>query len=169
MKRCASGWCALLMSAAVFVGALVLTFSSLPTRVATHFDGAGRADGYMEAQAHVISMAGLGLAAAVISVGLFFALRYFPVGLVNMPEKEYWMSPARKEQTYDRFFHAGLWLAALELLFVLGLHLLVIDANRKSPPQMSNLLWTLGGSFAVLLLVWMLWLFNGFRRPVGRR
>ena len=60
---------------------------------------------------------------------------------------------------------AILWLAALLALFALGVHLLVINANRSVPPQLETgpfLALLLG--FAVVLVAWIGVLARRFRR-----
>ena len=73
---------------------------------------------------------------------------------MNIPRRDYWLARERRAQTSDMLLGRLLWLAALLTVFIGGLHILVTQANRHTPPQlpMGALLGLVIGFFIVLLL-----------------
>ena len=126
--------------------ALAVTFNDLPERMATHFSGDGRANGWMSRTAHLWFTTGLGLGLPGAVVGICYAIRFFPVGLLNIPHRDYWMAPERRGATYDFIFHHSLWLACLAVAFVIGIHLSIVQANKVFPPMLAS------GSLMIILV-----------------
>lgn len=147
----------LLLLYVIFFASLFSTIPELPDRVATHFGGSGRADGWMSQQAYMRGAISFGLGLPLLFVAIFFLLRFVPVSALNMPNREYWFSPERRAQSFDWLLRHSLWFASLSVLFLLGIHLSVLDANRAFPPRLSNA-WMLGitGSYLAGMLLWII-------------
>jgi uncharacterized membrane protein len=86
-----TSWLWLLALAAV-VGYFFLTYGELPGRVATHFDGAGRPNGFQTKQVYLTSFLGFIFILNGIFGGLYFLLRRIPAAFLNIPRKDYWLS-----------------------------------------------------------------------------
>ncbi len=91
----------------------------LPDRVASHFGASGRPDAWSSKSFFVgLYLAVVGLIAVLLpSIGLIISK--MPVSLINLPNKDYWLAPERKRETFavlSRFF---LWMAAATLLLLL--------------------------------------------------
>jgi hypothetical protein len=100
-------------------------------------------------------------------VGVTACTRWMPARFVNLPHREYWLAPERRKETSAVVFNYGLWMACLTILFVTGLHLLMVQANTVlkgkglSPDGMALLLvFYVGG-----LLIWCLLLLRRFIHP----
>lgn len=120
----------------------------------------------MSRTAHLWTMAAFGGGLSVLLPGLFYCLRFLPVSGINLPNREYWLAPERRDETYRVFFVAGVWLASLQVLLMIGLHLLVVDANASQPPRMSNSVFMLGGGFLLAIGVLIYLLVRRFSRAV---
>lgn len=152
----------------VFLGYVTLSVSQLPGRVATHFDARGQADDWMDRASYVQFTVVFGFVFPLIVVGICYAIRFFPNNLINLPHRDYWLAPERRAETMTDVFRHSLWFACLTLGFVLGMHVLTIQANRQQPPQLSGLL-TLAvvGGFLLGMAVWSVGLIRRFRRVQG--
>lgn len=151
---------------AAFVFDVLLTAQTLPPRVATHFDGAGHANGWMSRAGHLRFMLCFGVGLPLFLAGLFYAIRIMPTGLVNMPHRDYWLAPERRADTNNRLFAHGLWLACLMLLFFAAVHHQIIGANRTPTPRLSSEgTIVLLGAFLAGLLVWIVRLYRLFPKP----
>lgn len=137
------------------VAGLLLTFDQLPERVASHFNFAGQPDNWMSRTNHVWTMGGVAVGLSTLMLGSFYCVRFFPPAAINLPRRDYWLASARREETFTFVFRAGMWLAGLEALFMLGLHLLVVAANASSPPQLSSSIWLLAGLFLACVGGWV--------------
>ncbi len=147
-----------------FVAAMVLTFDRLPERVAAHFDAAGQANRWVYRTSHIWMTGALGVGLSALTLGIFYSIRFFPPSMINLPRRDYWLGAERREETLGWVFRAGVWLASAEVLFMLGLHLLVVSANEASPPHLSSGAWFLAGLFVAFIIVWIGVLFRRFNR-----
>ena len=117
---------------------LFLSASLLPERVATHFAGSGQPNGWMSRSGHLLFTRLFGLGLPLFTVGLCYAIRFFPVGRISLPRREHWLAPGRREETFAYLFRHSLWMASLEVGFVAGIHYLVVQANRAHPVNLPT-------------------------------
>jgi hypothetical protein len=85
--------------------------------------------------------------------------------LLNLPNKDYWLAPERREPTLTRLDN---WLALLGLgltLLFAGIHTHMLLASHPDWPQLPDAAWIAGG--AALLIGFHLWLF-ALLRHFGR-
>jgi len=136
------------------LSSLIGTAQLLPAKVASHFNGAGAPDGWMGRQDYLWSMAGVELALALLILGVFYGMRYFPPAAINLPRREYWLSEDRRAETFGILFRAGAWLASLVAVLFCGLHLLVVAANSSQPVRLSSAAWLLLAGFLAAMSVW---------------
>jgi uncharacterized membrane protein len=101
----------------------------LPARVATHFDVAGRANGWMPRTGQTAWHIGMVLFLAGLLEGLAWLSPRLPHQYLNLPHRDYWLAPERRAGTQA-------WLAGLArllgcglMLFFLALFHLVYRAN----------------------------------------
>jgi len=137
----------------LYLAFLVLQVSSddlLPPRVATHFGFSGQADGWMDRGSY-LAFEGISLAAlAAFFAGISLFVRSLPARYINLPRKDYWLTPARRALT-GRILRARMgWLLCLMTLFFAGLHVLTLQANRVSPPQLPM------GGLLMLIIAFLL-------------
>lgn len=152
----------------LFAGATFVwhTSASLPPVVASHFGSNGAADGFMPRDTYVAMM-------LVIAVGLPLLIAFLPGALasrggknLNIPHREYWLAPERRENTITFLRLHGQWFAAALALFLGHVHWLVVQANMLRPPQLSTFGMVAGlVAFFVFLGSWLVVLFARFRRP----
>ncbi len=152
----------ILMAGAIYF--VITTSTNLPLQMASHFNAEGIADGFMSQEGYTNTM----LALIVLVPGLLaltpLGMRKLPANLINIPHKEYWLTPERREltfQTLNRFMSV---MACFLLLFLSYVHWLVILANERQPPAMSvpNIVL---GMIVFLLLIggWSLLLHRQFK------
>lgn len=118
----------------------------LPDQVATHFDGSGNANGWMNRSEHGFGMAVMGLGVPALLVGLCALMRWLPPSLINMPNAAYWRSP---EQYPTACQIMNVWartLASMVLVWFTLLNREIVLANRSTPPALH------AGAMGVLTL-----------------
>jgi serine/threonine-protein kinase len=145
---------ALVVSQAGLILTLLYASRRLPPRIASHFDAAGVPDGWMARDAYLWTMSAAGLGISIFILAAFYAARYFPPAVINLPNKEYWLAPERSADTHEAFFRAGVWLASLVATLELAVHLLVVAANNSAPPKLSSHIWLLTAGFLLAILAW---------------
>lgn len=150
--------------------ALVLaTTAGLPPLVASHFAADGRANGWMSREAYAWMMALMSLVTpyAVWSAAAWLPRRW--PRLVNIPFRDYWLAPERREATLARLGRMGLWMGLLSAALIAGIHVEVVLANRRVPPAAGDgMLWVLG-PFVVAIVALVVWTAWRFRLPKGAR
>lgn len=112
------------------------SFSQLPERMASHFGPSGLPNGWMTKQSFFIVYA---LVIAVTSVLEFLPARSIarssPSNL-HLPNKEYWLAPERRAQTFAYFTKFFAWYGCAVLLVLVIAMGLAINANLNPPPRL---------------------------------
>ena len=158
---------ALLVGATWFV---LSTTASLPEYVASNFRGDGLANAFMHRDTYRWFMLAFAVGLPVVLVVLIAYLpRRFP-GATNIPNRDFWFAPERREETLAYLTQCALQLGCLLTVFACGVHWLVIQANALKPPRLAN------GPFLTMLVVFLAILGIGivallrrFRKPLTSR
>jgi hypothetical protein len=141
------------------------TSGALPERVASHFNAAGLANGYMTRNAYRIFMLAFGFGVPLLVVALVGWLPRLAPNLINIPNRDYWLAPERRVATLAALDGCALWLGCLLTALAGGVHWLVIRANAVEPPRLENGLFvTLLGAFVAGLVCWIIVLLRRFRK-----
>ncbi len=140
--------------------------SNLPPTVATHFSRPGHPDRWMSASGYVRFMIAFGVGLPLFMVAVFYALRWIPPSLINLPRKDFWLAEERLQETRRYFFRRGLWLGCMMLLLMIGLHYTIVRANQITPPQLApQHAFGLMIIFLVALAFWLVTFLRHFARP----
>lgn len=127
----------------------------LPERVASHFDGAGQADGWSSKSEFLITnlvlVAGIGL----LFLGIAALLDKVPNAWINLPNKDYWLAPDRRAATLDVIQRQMEWLGAATVVLLLGITQLTIEANLTGRPALGEVFWVLFGGYMLFMAVWL--------------
>ncbi|MBS0380081.1 MAG: DUF1648 domain-containing protein [Proteobacteria bacterium] len=157
---------AFLMLVAAAVLLILGSSRYLPATVASHFGAGGNPNGSMSRNAYLsVMLALVAIVPLVMSVAPAHTLRN-PDARINLPNRDYWLAPERREQTIQALLGQIRWFAAALLVFLCYTNVLVVRANALAPPHLNGAALGLG----VLLLlaslaVWALLLIARFRRP----
>jgi uncharacterized membrane protein len=162
-----------LRTPAIVLAALCLGFliyltcstSLLPERVAIHFGAGGQPNGWMSRSTHVVFMGALGMGLPLISVIIAFVIRLVPARFINLPNRDYWLSPERQSQTCIYISRQLIWLACLEVVFFAGIQFLIVEANQMAPVQLPmEMFLPLIGGFLVAVVLWIIVLIRHFAK-----
>jgi len=159
----------LLCYAAIFALALAQLehyLPLLPRNVATHFGGGGIPNGWMSKGAFRAFYLGFLLlmpGGMAVSGWLF---RIIPPRFMNLPHKDYWLAPARREATLKSLQRDMSVFSLFIALFIVGLHQLVIMANLADPVRLDNgLIWSLAGALIAVVIGFAIRQYRRFRLP----
>jgi uncharacterized membrane protein len=145
----------------VSLGQAMWYHPQLPGLVASHFNAAGQADGWMP-RAHFLKLQillSLGVTAGFAVLALVVA--GVPDAWINLPHRAYWLAAARREET--RRYLSGVVLSSGcgTLAFLLFLHQRVQHANLDGTRQLTP-------SFGVVLAVALVLIAGPLIRPLRR-
>lgn len=149
-----------------FGASMVMAANELPERVATHFDFAGRANGWLSRPNHLLFMTAFGVGLPLFLVGVISSIRWLPAGMVNIPHRDYWLSAERRGETSAWLAKHALWLACLTSGLIAALNVMVTLANRDEPAVLPAARgFGVVAMFLVGIAVWVTVLCRHFRRP----
>jgi len=139
----------------LFMGLLewMQVYPQLPDRMASHFDFYGRPDGWQPKEAFFLVMAVVIGVTGLIGFLLPALIAAAPAGFINVPRKDYWLAPERREETL-RFLRTHLEWSACGVLFVLLYAASqAINANLPdhAPFGAQGLLYALAGFFLLTI------------------
>ena len=103
------------------IGHAVYYYPFLPDRVASHFGASGRPDAWSskESFARIYFIVIAFIAVLFPGIGLIF--RKIPTSFINLPNKDYWLSTERKEETIAVLSRQFLWFGSATLLLLLDI------------------------------------------------
>ena len=139
-----------------FFSYLAISASSLPNCIATHFDGSGQPNGWMNRSSYMLFIAVFSFVLPLFLVGISFTCRFFPDKYFNIPHRDYWLVPQRRAETFSYLFNHSLWFACITVCFIIGIHFSIIKANSLTPAHLSTpMILGLMGCFLAGLVVWI--------------
>ncbi len=155
-----------LLLLALAAGYIIATADRLPQQVASHFGANNLPDAAMTRDFYRAYMLGFTVVFPLAIVGAIGWLpRLFPRH-VNLPNRDYWLAPEQREQTLADLRALACWLGCMIVLFMAGIHFVILVANASVPPALpANLFIGIGLSFVALLALWIVILNRHFRRP----
>jgi uncharacterized membrane protein len=154
----------LLLFALLFV---ITTASDLPLLVASHFDAAGRANGFMSRAGYIRFVLCLCLGFPLLVVGILRAV-YSRATDLKLPNRDYWLAPQRLARTRAFLVAHGVWFGSLLVTLACFVHWLELRANRQQPPHLSSQTFAAGLiAFLLAMAAWIAVLMLAFRRPDG--
>ena len=112
----------------------------------------------------LISLLMFGLPLLVVELNIILP-RFVP-RLLRIPARDYWLAPERRDETLASIATSGAFIGCLITAFIIALHLLVVEANSRTPARIdSDALWILLGTFVLAMLAWQFFRWRRFRRP----
>ncbi|HYR58970.1 MAG TPA: DUF1648 domain-containing protein, partial [Chthoniobacteraceae bacterium] len=103
------GWLALACLFAAFAAGVAHFSRQLPERVATHFGVNGRPNGWMSRTQYRNFTIGIGIGTPVFIVATFAIVERLKGWGVNIPNRAYWLDPARRDATFAFIERQGFW------------------------------------------------------------
>jgi uncharacterized membrane protein len=152
----------LLLLAVLFVNQ---TLAELPANVAVHFDASGQADSFMAHGRYRLFAVFFAVGLPMLLVAVMSAA-YSRATALKLPNSDYWLAPPRLARTRAFLVAHGVWFGSIWVALSCFVHWLVLDANRRQPPHLSNER-LFAGLFVLLLcmIAWIGTLMFAFRRP----
>jgi uncharacterized membrane protein len=124
----------------VLVAAVQLNYYAqrLPDIVGSHFGTSGLASAWQTKMALFTVELMVIVVATIVSFGVPRLITAMPVSAINLPNKEFWLSPERREETFLFLRTQMAWFGCALLAFLLFVMELVFRANLHTPPRLNN-------------------------------
>ena len=163
-----------LLYAVIFVtvvGAAVIhawrAYPQLPEHMATHFNGAGIADGWGERDSFFFMEMLVGIVLALLFAGIAIGVRLLPIHFVHVPYKAYWLSEERRAASLAFLTQRFLMLGIISFVFYILLNQEIFKANLRNPQRLSGDFTVTLIAYAVFVLYWVGGLLLRFRKPAA--
>lgn len=140
-------------------------WQNLPERVATHFNAAGKPDGWMGRDAATMMMIGLQTLMPLLFVAIAYMLYFIPPSMINIPHREFWLHPDRRQASISFVARSTAAFSLGLSLFLLGMNHLTFLANTRHGVLNPLGFWALLGTFLAFSGAWTAWLVMRFRIP----
>lgn len=140
----------------------------LPRVVASHFDRHGFANGWQTKQRFFDLLAGMTLLSAFLVFGVAAITSFVPTQLINLPNKDYWLSPEHRAASMQFLSAWFAWFGCAVYALIISAFDYAVQTNLHAPygPNPARLWYTLA-IFAAFTLIWTLRLLVRFGRVPG--
>ena len=152
----------LLLAAAVQA---VYYYPLMPMRMASHFDAAGRANGWMPKESFFLTYALVVTLMSALFTIMPKLIFKFPDSMINLPNKCYWLAPERREQTGEMIERHMTTPGNLTIALLLCVFQMAFRANLERDSRLSEFMPLLIGAFVVLMIAWSIRFIRAFRLP----
>ena len=110
----------------------------LPDRMASHFGASGMPNGWMTKPQFFMTFAILLLPALLVEFWVGRRITNKPDAKLNLPNKEHWLAPERRAETFAYFASFFAWYGCAFLFVVVYTMGLAMRANFVSPPLLPT-------------------------------
>ena len=124
----------------IFVAALLICVVEMfrlwgisPQQMAAHFNAQGDPDRFVTKPEFFWFQIQTLFIVVLVSLPLQVLLLVVPPNLINMPNREYWLAPERKEETLGRLSDFGSLMFGVILLAILAAFEISVYANLQTP------------------------------------
>ena len=179
-------WLLFVLCLAASATFIVATTLALPEQVASHFGSGNAANGFMTRGGYLAFIGRISpekrvldarsgplqpgpvarrtLSNPIILATMVGLLPRMRPNAINLPHRDYWLEPKRREATMGALSALGAWLGSLTTIFIAAMHYVLIVANETSPPQLpADLFRMLLIGFVVGIALWIGTLLLRFR------
>jgi uncharacterized membrane protein len=141
-------------------------YPMMPDTMASHFDGAGRPNGFQSRGAFFGLTAVMLVTVVAIFMGLASLIRLLPTSWVNLPHREYWLAPERLEGTVDFIGQQMEWFGVATLMLLLLVVQAAVEANLAPEPRIDSAsMWLVLALYFLYTAVWTVRFLRHFRVP----
>ena len=139
--------------------------NAMPNVMATHFGASGSANGWQtKGQFFVLEIVLLGVCLLVGFV-VPAIISAVPPELVNLPNKDFWLAPIRRDHTIAVIRIQMAWFACALLTFLIVVNQLVFNANQLVPHQLNAPQFTIAlVAFLGFVAIWLVRLIGYFSK-----
>ncbi len=154
----------------IFFGLLILATGvqlicfcpQLPERLASRFDGHGKAIEWCSKASFLRSNLVVFLLVVLLFPVLWIILPWIPASMINVPHKDFWLAPERYAYGLTLVRDFLLCMGCLTLMCVAAFMHVTMRANLTAQPNLGYAPWIIVGLYLSLVLGSVAWF---FRKP----
>ena len=137
----------------------------LPSPMASHFGPSGKADGWMDKQSFAIFYVVLVSVISLTWSSFGWLLKKTPNDMINLPNKEYWLAPERREQSLARMSRQLSVFGIATLAFLMAVMQTVFLSNLRGSDQLGSLFFVYFAGFMLYTGIWTVQMLRDWKVP----
>ena len=137
----------------------------LPEIMATHFGAGGEPNGWMSKEGFILFEVVLISFVAFVKFGLPRLIKTVPKSLINIPNRDYWLSAKQRGSTLETLNREMGWVFIGVLIFLITINQLVYQANLDDNKVLSNWILVIFFGFLRFIAIWIVRFFIIFKLP----
>jgi uncharacterized membrane protein len=138
---------------------------AMPGVMATHFGASGSANGWQtKGQFFFLEIVMLAVC-LVVGFGVPYFIGKASPSLINLPNKDFWLAPVRRDHTIAVLRIQMAWFACALLTFLIVVNQLVFNANQTVPHHLNGPQFTIAMlAFLGFVAIWTIRLISYFSK-----
>jgi len=156
---------------AVFIALVVVAmaqavyyYPQLPETVASHFDGAGHANGWSSKAEFFGVMFGMMALMGFVFLGTPRMISRVPRNLISLPYRDHWLSDEHRADTMRFIDDRMSWFGVATMLLILATTQFTIDANLRHHPELPTQFMWVFWAYLAFSLGWTVYFVLHFAR-----
>ncbi len=137
----------------------------LPNPMASHFGPSGKADGWMDKTSFAIFYVVLVAFFSAMFGGMKWLLKKCPDESINLPNKEYWLAPERREQSLAKMGNQMSVFGIACSAFFFAVMQSVFLSNLRGSDQLAPLFFVYFAGFMLYTGIWTAQMLRDWRTP----
>ena len=130
-------------------------YPKMPDMMASHFGNRGFPNGWSSKNTFFLIYSG-----AIAMIGLIFfslplSFKLFPDSRINLPNKDYWLSPERREETIAFINKQMTIFGMATLVLMIATFELVFRTNQQKIPHLSSSMWLFLAGYVIFTIIWL--------------
>ena len=139
-------------------------YPQMPDPMAAHFDGSGQPNGWQSREGFFLLTGAMVLLVVVMFAGTGLLFRSLPTSLFNLPNRDYWLAPERRDSTIAFMARQMDWFGVGTLVLLAAVVWMAMEANLGPDPMLdSSTMWWLLGIYLVFTTLWLVHFVLKFR------
>ena len=130
-------------------------YPRMPERMASHFAGDGRPNGWQSREAFFLIMLVASASSALVAFFAPWRLASRPNAHINLPNRDYWLAPGRRQHTMNYFSAFMAWFGCAVLFVLISGNFLSFQANLAPDHRFNS------PALVVVLVAFLLFLLIG--------
>jgi uncharacterized membrane protein len=147
------------------VAQMILWYAELPAEVPTHFGAGGQPDAWSSRAGFCWLFLILYLSLIGILGFVVFAIGILPAGLINIPNREYWLADERRAATLRYVRLSLIWIGLTTTWFFMGIFELSARVAIEQMDSISPQFYVLLTAHMLFVLVYCVLIYRRFRKP----
>ncbi len=163
MNRKIGVWIFVSLTLLISMIQLSIWYSNLPQQVPSHFGIDGQPDRWMSRTGYVVMIGCIQFATIGFMVMIGMLTKVLPSDLINLPNKEYWLSEKRREATIGQIQCDMLIIGAITCWLVIGIFHLTCRVASGAADSIDPYSWWFIGLYMSVIIAYCVSLFLRYR------